>query len=124
MGSLYGHQTEFSFESYSKLVTNSIDIGLYADFSAMKAVGVNVSLNFNYNKTKFDAWTKERTQETVYSFGAVPPGDDVLAWMGKTVEVNGEYMLYFPLILYKFDIKFSGPISFVYALTAIVYLAN
>ena len=87
MGSLYGHQTIFSFESYSKMVSNDIDIGLYADFSAMEAIGVNVSLNFNYNKTKFEEWKKERNQELVYSFGAVPPGEDELEWMRQTVEV-------------------------------------
>ena len=45
MGALYGEQSMISSESWSEMVQNNFDIGLYASFSVIDSI--NASLNYN-----------------------------------------------------------------------------
>ena len=54
MGALYGEQSMISSESWSQMVQNNFDIGLYASFSAIGSI--NASLN--YNKTEAETFKR------------------------------------------------------------------
>ena len=90
MGALYGEQTMINRESYTTMVSDGIDIDLFAGFSAI--FSVNSSLDINITATEiFKSYSKE---QILYSRGAAPPTDgNSLAWMTKTFEEPYPYTL-------------------------------
>ena len=88
MGALYGQQSLFTYDSYTQMEMDYTSVYLYADFSAMKAVGINVSLENGYNETKYSNYVKSRNRLDSYIFGAVPPGKDEQHWLELTIEVS------------------------------------
>jgi len=83
MGALYGEQSMISSESWSEMVQNNFDIGLYASFSVIDSI--NASLNYNNSVAEtFKRYTKE---QLIYSRGAAPPSDGKpLTWAQSTIE--------------------------------------
>ena len=82
MGALFGQQTEITFDSWSHMVSDGIDIGAYANFGAIASV--NASLN--YNNTASEYWTENTVERRIYSRGAAPPTDgNGQSWMQNTI---------------------------------------
>ena len=71
MGALFGEQSMVSQESYSEMVSDGIDIQLYAGFSAI----ANVNSSFGYNVTASETFKKYTKEQLIYSRGAAPPGE-------------------------------------------------
>lgn len=70
------------------MFSNNINVKLYAEYSAMKAVGIDVSLENEYSQTKYEEYEKSRSRIDSYIFGAVPPGKDEQKWLQLTIDVS------------------------------------
>ena len=81
MGALFGEQSMIQTEDYNQMVSDGINIGLYAEYSAEGKI--NSTFGSNHNETEvFHSFTRERK---LYSKGAIPPSSlDELEWMGMT----------------------------------------
>ena len=73
MGAIYGQQSMFTLESWIEMEQKGIDVGLYADFSAMDSIGFNLSISTNFNQKWYETWTQTKKELMAYSFGAPPP---------------------------------------------------
>ena len=92
MGALYGEETMISRSGYTTMVSDGIDIDLYAGFSAISTVSVNSSID--YNVTATEIFNKYAKDHRLYSRGASPPIDgDSMAWMADTLEEPYPYAI-------------------------------
>ena len=83
MGALFGEQTMISTESYNKMVSDGVNVGLYAGFSAM----ANVNSSFGWNATESEYFYQYTKEQQIYSKGAIPPSNlKPLDWMKMTYE--------------------------------------
>ena len=78
MGAIYGQQSMFTQDGWMNMERKGIDIGLYADYSAMDSVGFNLSMSTSFNQKWYEEWTEIKKEIMSYSYGAPPPlsGDD------------------------------------------------
>ena len=83
MGALFGEQSMINRESYSNMISDGLNIGFYAGFSALDAVNAS----FHYNNTESETFKKYVKEQNVYSRGAAPPGDlNPFTWVSNTYE--------------------------------------
>ena len=73
MGAIFGQQSMFTQDGWMEMEKTGIDVGLYADYSAMDSIGFNLSLNTNYNQKWYETWLETKKEIMSYSFGAPPP---------------------------------------------------
>ena len=68
--------------------SQQIDVTLFADFHAMKSVGMETNTSTSWNQTSYETWQKSSKELKVYAIGAKPPNGDVSQWQGLVVEVT------------------------------------
>ena len=89
LGSMYGQQTQFTFDTWEELENNKIDVKLYAEFSAMKSVNIapNANTSIGWNETNFRTWMSKQQDQKTYLRGAKPMDGDTKAWYNLVIEV-------------------------------------
>ena len=68
--------------------SQQIDVKLFANFHAMKSVGMETNTSTSWNQTSYETWQKSKKELKVYAIGAKPPSGDVSQWQGLVVEVT------------------------------------
>ena len=83
MGAVYGQQSEITYENWSKMVSDGLDIGLYAGIAAMASANFSI----NSNTTEAETFNKYTKDQRMYSKGATPPSDGKPeSWMQSIIE--------------------------------------
>jgi len=86
LGATYGEQSEYTYDSWLDLESKQIDVKLFANFHAMKSVGMETNTSTSWNQTSYETWQKSKKELKVYAIGAKPPSGDVSQWQGLVVE--------------------------------------
>ena len=87
MGALFGRQLKISTSSWSHMQSTNINIGMNVVFDVMKAANASLDASIGYNKTEYEEFKRQVTEEKSYARGAPPPNDfKGETWMAETKE--------------------------------------
>ena len=87
MGALFGRQLKISTSSWSHMQSTNINIGMNVVFDVMKAANAPLDASIGYNKTEYEEFKRQVTEEKSYARGAPPPNDfKGETWMAETKE--------------------------------------
>ena len=88
---MYGMQSRFSREGYSKLRSQGIDFEIHAQIPVAAAAGISIDpkINISWTNEQNELWNKTNRDKKVYAFGAPPPAySDADRWQKLVITVK------------------------------------
>jgi len=85
MGARYGEQSTISKESWGKMVSDGVNVGVAASYSGKFSIGGSTMTNTE--KSEAESFRRETSEQNIYSIGKAPPANgDSNAWMQGILE--------------------------------------